>query len=177
MRCARYFDITINQVKGNTMIQISKIAAITINGRDFLLDDNNEVMSFVDEVVALKHLMDNGVTTEDISESDIKFEQVDSDDKYFALVMIATDSEGSCTVESFESLIEAYAVFADIKKNGRKALSITNEYKDNSAGISFDTGEDITVAIDFENKDAHPYENGEYLFEQLNELGYEHITI
>lgn len=50
------------------MISVSRaINGITINGDEFLLDDNNELLTFEDETIARKWLHERGVTEEEIA--------------------------------------------------------------------------------------------------------------
>ncbi len=62
------------------MISVSKpINGITINGDEFLLDENNEVILFPDKATALDWLRDNGVGDDEIEEFNFNNEDSNED--------------------------------------------------------------------------------------------------
>lgn len=83
--------------------------------------------------------------------------------KYFPVLLIGTEEQGTCTADSFDSVNDAIKAFKDIKKNKRNS-NFLEEAKNNPANIDFNGKEEITISIDFEDKesypvDSHPYED------------------
>lgn len=65
------------------MISISRpINGISINGDEFLLDENNEVILFPDKIAAMNWLQERGVTNKEIE--GFNFNNEDGDEDNFA---------------------------------------------------------------------------------------------
>lgn len=70
-------------MKKNGVIIGRPINGISINGNEYVCDENGTAIFFVDEDTARAFLKDNGLTDENIEDCGIVFETVNIDENYY----------------------------------------------------------------------------------------------
>jgi len=90
--------------------------------------------------------------------------------KIFACLFADNESQGTCTVEAYQSASLLLEAFDDIRKNKREAVVL----KGSDAPLRVKDG--ITISVDFETAEGEPVESAK-LSGILKELGISPLTI